>query len=358
MGTITSITQEIIPGTEASSGWRPGGELRFFMRNLLLTWLCTATAVGAPCLTAGRECTEWVRLGDRGAGSLIYRSYPLAERNEAIERALVMVHGASRDADNYFRTAMAAAFLAGALNNTMLIAPRYASNDGRGCRDTLAADELNWPCNGNSWRSGGAAAQDRTLTSYDLMDDILKKLANRDVFPNLKEIVVAGHSAGGQFVTRYEMANLVHEKLGVPVTYVVANPSSYAYPDATRPIRGRIRCADYDSWPYGLKNRRGYAERLTDEQLKKQMASRPVTYLLGEIDILPLGGFDGSCAAMAQGPTRLARGEAFGKYVDGKYGAKHKIQEVNLCGHNARCMFTADEALPVIFPAVDSVSGK
>jgi hypothetical protein len=84
--------------------------------------------------------------------------------------------------------------------------------------------------------------------------------------------------------------------------------------------------------------------------LKQQIIARPVTYLLGEIDILPLGGFDGSCPAMAQGPTRLARGQAFGKYIDEKYGAKHKIQEVHLCGHNARCMFTAEEALPIIFP--------
>ena len=36
-------------------------------------------------------------------------------------------------------------------------------------------------------------------------------------------------------MTRYEMANQVHDTLGVPVTYVVANPSSYAYPDAGRP---------------------------------------------------------------------------------------------------------------------------
>ena len=48
----------------------------------------------------------------------------------------------------------------------------------------------------------------------------------------MKAIVVAGHSAGGQFVNRYEMSNSVHDTLGVPVSYVVANPSSYAWPDA------------------------------------------------------------------------------------------------------------------------------
>jgi hypothetical protein len=72
--------------------------------------------------------------------------------------------------------------------------------------------------------------------------------------------------------------------------------------------------------------------------------------LLGELDILPLGGFDGSCRAMAQGPTRLARGQAFARYVNEKFGAKHTVTIVPLCGHNARCMFTSEAALPLVFP--------
>jgi hypothetical protein len=99
-----------------------------------------------------------------------------------------------------------------------------------------------------------------------------------------------------------------------------------------------------------LLNRAGYTARIPDEQLKKQLASRPVTYLLGEIDILPLGGFDGSCPAMAQGPTRRARGEAFARFVAEKLGVKQPVVIVPLCGHNARCMFTADAALPLLFP--------
>ena len=171
--------------------------------------------------------------------------------------------------------------------------------------------------------------------------------------------MVAGHSAGGQYVTRYEMANKVHDTLGVPMTYVVANPSSYAYLDSTRPVpdaadfrpfRDARNCTTYDHWPYGLQGRTGYAAKLGDDQLKKQLAARPVTYLLGEIDILPLGGFDSSCPAMAQGPTRLARGQAYAKYVSEKYDAHHKVVVVPLCGHNGRCMFTSDPALPILFP--------
>jgi len=286
----------------------------------------------------------------KSARSLIYRSHPLDQKNENIRRALIMVHGAGRDADNYFRTAMAAAFLGGALDDAVVISPRFASNDGRSCKDTLASEEVNWSCSGDSWRSGGVAISNGTLTSYDFTDELLRKLARKDSFPNLKMIVVAGHSAGGQYVTRYEMANQVHEKLGVPVLYVVSNPSSYAYLDSSRPGAQNASCANFDRWPYGIQNRTGYAGKLSVEKLKDQLASRPVVYLLGELDTLPLAGFDSSCSAMAQGASRLARGQAFAAYVKEKYHAQHQVTTVPLCGHNARCIFTAEPALKVIFP--------
>ena len=317
-----------------------------------------STIAAEPCTRATPECTEWVNLGGQ-AQALIYRTYPVDKKTEQITRALVVVHGAGRDADNYFRTGLAAAFLAGALNDTIVIAPRFASNDGRGCRDTLAANEINWSCSGDTWRSGGVSASNKELTSYDLMDVILRRLARKNIFPNLKAIVVCGHSAGGQYVTRYEMANQVHDKLGVPITYVVSNPSSYAYLDAERPAgaNSELRpfgdarnCTTYDNWPYGLKSRSGYTAKISDDQMKQQLASRSVTYLLGELDILPLGGFDSSCPAMAQGPTRLARGQTFANYVNAKYKAQHKAIVIPLCGHNARCMFTAELALPILFP--------
>jgi pimeloyl-ACP methyl ester carboxylesterase len=327
-------------------------------RALALLALIPAASFGAVCVT-NEGCTEWIRLGEGPARSLIYRTYSLDVKNEQVTRALVMIHGAGRDAGNYFRTAVAAAFLAGALEDTVVLAPRFASNDGRGCLDRLAPDEVSWSCNGDSWRSGGASNSNPNLTSYDLADEILRRLARRDAFPNLKAIVVAGHSAGGQFVTRYEMANRIHDSLGVPVKYVVANPSSYAYLDSMRPTAdGREfrafsdarNCTTYDRWPYGLKDRSGYAARLDADQLKRQLAGRPVTYLAGELDVLPLAGFDSSCPAMAQGPTRLARAGAYVKYVNQKFGARHESLVVPLCGHNARCMFTADPVLAILFP--------
>jgi hypothetical protein len=174
------------------------------------------------------------------------------------------------------------------------------------------------------------------------------------------------------------MANRVHDTLGVAVSYVVAKPSSYAWPDSSRPLpvddaapdsaKGAWEtekvhtkfsygpfqaslCANYNRWPAGLGERSsGYTAKTTDEQLEKQLVSRRTTFLFGQVDTLPLGGFDSSCPAMAQGATRRARGEAYVKYVNEKLGARHAVQIVPECGHNDRCIYTTDSVLPVIFP--------
>jgi hypothetical protein len=335
------------------------------MRHTALSVLVASLLAAAPtssaaqCTSASPACVEWIGLGAGASRSLVYRSFPLTVRNEKISRVLIVVHGQGRDADNYFRSALAAAFLAGAMDDTLVIAPRFTSNDGN-CRDTLEANEVSWACAGQSWRSGAAAVNDKALTSYDFMDQLLRTVASTKTFPNLRAIVLTGHSAGGQYVSRYEMANTVHETLAVPVTYVVSNPSSYGYPDANRPVEtgkqfrafGDARnCTTYDRWPYGLKERIGYSARLTDDRIRTQLVSRPTVYLLGELDILPLAGFDSSCPAMAQGPTRLARGQWFAAYMKDTYGAqRHTLVQVPLCGHNARCMYTAELALPILFP--------
>jgi pimeloyl-ACP methyl ester carboxylesterase len=332
-------------------------------------------APGAPCTTARAVCEQWIALGG-SARSLVYTTFPLDKPNRAVTRALIMVHGAGRNADHYFETSTAAGFLAGALDNTIIIAPRFIA-----APDKPETNEVLWPNRGDSWKSGGMSPSNPTISSFDLADDLLRKLADKKNFPNLTMIVVAGHSAGGQFATRYAMAGKVHDTLrGVTVSYVVANPSTYAWPATVRPLPvgdanpvdaykaslepnaemvhaqytygpfDATKVADYDHWPAGLEHRTGYTAQMSDDQLKKQLVERPTTYLLGQVDVLPLGGFDSSPVAMAQGPTRRARGEAFFKYVNETLGAKHNAIIVPECGHNDRCIFTTAVVLPVIFP--------
>jgi hypothetical protein len=208
-----------------------------------------ADAAAQPCARAVPSCTEFVEFAGPSTRILIYRTHPLDQKSADIARALVVVHGAGRDADNYFRHVLAGAYLAGALDNTVVVSMRFASNDGLACRDTLDAGELNWQCGGpGRWTAGGIPvgtssglfATGVNVTSFDAADAVVRKLRKRDIFPNLRAIVVSGHSAGGQFVSRYQMANQVHDASGAPITYVVANPSSYAYPDNLRPTASAV----------------------------------------------------------------------------------------------------------------------
>lgn len=333
------------------------------------------TRSSGPCTKAVTACERWILWKGGPARSMVYASYPLDARNPAITRALIMVHGAGRNADHYFETSTAAGFLAGALENTIIIAPHFTAG-----RDTAKANEVIWPEGANSWRSGGISPNNPTISSFDFVDEIIRKLADKKIFPNLSRIVVTGHSAGGQYATRYEMTNKVHNTPGVSISYVVANPSSYAWPVAVRPLPvgnadpstadkealGRngekvnteftygaadtTKAPRYNRWPAGLDSVAGYAAGTSVDQLRKQLVERPTTYLLGQVDVLPLGGFDSSPNAMAQGPTRRARGEAFFKYVNDSLGAKHNAIIVPECGHNDRCIYTTDIVFPVIFP--------
>jgi pimeloyl-ACP methyl ester carboxylesterase len=349
--------------------------LRLAAATLVLASL-PAAAQTAPCTQATTKCQEWVTYSAAPARSLIYTTYRLDKPNPKITRALIMVHGAGRNPDHYFETATAAGFLANALDNTVIIAPRFTAGN-----DKTDANEVVWPERRDSWRSGGMSPSNPTLSAFDFADQLLRKLADRKIFPNLKKIVVTGHSAGGQFANRYGMANRVDGTLGdVQVSYVVANPSSYAWPSAVRPlvvgdadtldaykaslephaeeVHSRFtygpfdisRAPTYNKWPAGLEDRAGYTGGMSDAQLTKNLVARPTTYLLGQVDVLPLGGFDSSPSAMAQGPTRRARGEAFYKYVNETLGAKHKAIIVPECGHNDRCIYTTDIVFPVIFP--------
>jgi pimeloyl-ACP methyl ester carboxylesterase len=338
-----------------------------------------ASAAQAPCTEASASCTEMMMVPGAKGGTMIYRSYSLSRPEPAVTHALIIIHGLGRDADSYYASALAGTFTAHALADTIVVAPHFSSSEGS-CKDSLAMGEIGWHCQprNDTWRTGGESVEGG-VTSFDVVDELLRRLNDRRQFPNLRTIVISGHSAGGQFVQRYAMANTVHDTLEVKPTYVVMNPSSYAYLDELRPTDaaflehlnalapgfhegldkplasfGRYRdakaCTTFDTWPYGLHERNGYVAKVSEEILKKNAVERPTTFLAGEYDILPLHGFDGSCAAMAQGSTRLSRAFAYVKYIDEKYGAKHEMHMVGGCGHSGRCMLVSGESAKFLFP--------
>jgi len=317
------------------------------VRGPVLLTLLAGLVHAQPCTKGTAACTEPLPFPG-GRFVTVYRSHSLAKGHAKATRALVVIHGAGRNADDYYPSATAAAFLAGGLDDTIVVAPRFAGTGTRTCNDVLAKGELGFACGGDDWRGGGPAVGAPAVTSYDVIDELIRRFADKRKYPKLKNVVLMGHSAGGQFLSRYAAASKM-EPAGVAVRYVVSNPSSYLYLDAARPgpTQG---CAGYNQWKYGMENRTGYAAEVADDVMGKNLARRDVVYLLGEYDVTPQFGFDASCGAMAQGPNRLQRGLDYFAYITSKHGAKHTLVKVPNCGHNGRCMLVANEARAVLFP--------
>jgi hypothetical protein len=144
-------------------------------------------------------------------------------------------------------------------------------------------------------------------------------MSNPFLFPNLREVVIAGHSAGGQFAHRYAaMSTVAYSRPALQFRYVTANPSSYVYLDSKRPTPPYgwpfvvpSGYPGYDNYKYGLQNRYGYAAQISSTQIKAQYEARHVIYLLGANDTLRDDSLDDSPAADLQGTHRLDRGRFY-----------------------------------------------
>ncbi|MGQ7933513.1 alpha/beta hydrolase [Paraburkholderia sp. D1E] len=277
-----------------------------------------------------------------------------------VTRAVIVIHGKLRNADVYFRTAQNARDAAHAdADSTLLIAPQFLATLDLRVHDE-PADLLRWT--GDAWMGGEAARAPSPISSYTVLDAIVTRLADRKLFPNLRHVVFAGHSGGGQVVQRYAVAarNIdVLTQEGIDVRYVVASPSTYAYFDAQRPNAQGVatpfdaaQCADFNQWKYGMDNRPPYLDDRSPAQLEATYASRRIDYLVGGADDDPQqSALDKSCAAEAQGPQRVARAEAYYRYIQSRHpeGLKQSFHIVPGVGHNGARMLTSVCALSAMF---------
>ena len=332
-------------------------------------FLATTAFAATPCLNPSLACSEKLAIGAKGQHVLIYRNHSPLKGDNSVEHALVMVHGAQRNGDGYFATALAAAASRGQLLNTVVIAPSFKGDNGRACKDEHEPGELFWDCQG--WNAGYTATNSdkaKPASSYDAMDRIVALLNDRARFPKLKTIVLAGHSGGGQFMNRYAAANRAGQKSALPIRYVAANPSSFVYLNDLRPPAGggctangkcpgpfemyseAAACPGYNTYRYGLDGLEGYAAITGADAIRAEYPKRDMTYLYGDLDNLQDSDLDKTCGAQAQGPNRRERSLAYWNYITSQFGATHKLVVVPRCGHNAACMFTASAGAKVLFP--------
>ena len=297
-----------------------------------------------------------------GRGVLpLYASLPLADTavQPDIERAVLVFHGRLRDADVYWRSAQKAlAAVPAQAPHTLLVVPQFLAERDVAAHG-LAPETLRWTLEG--WEGGEPALAPARVSSFEAIDAVLALLADRHRFPHLAQVVVAGHSGGGQVVQRYAVVGQGEAALaavGVPVRYVVANPSSYLYFSADRPqADGGFKplppqdCPTVDQWKYGWADAPAYATQLSPQAYEARYVKRDVTYLLGGLDVDPAHpALDKSCAGEAQGPYRLARGRAYASYLQSRHpDLKPAVHEVPGVGHDGDRMLGSACGLAALF---------
>ena len=317
----------------------------------------------------------------RGSGDLpLYislngRSIDLTKPQPVVTRALLIFHGKLRDADVYNDSGLHAIKTAGAeaVASTLLITPQFlAKVDTDAFR--LPANVLRWAPEG--WM-GGLNAIDATgaetgPSSFDAIDAILMRLADRKIFPNLKTVVLAGHSGGAQVVQRYAIVGHGGDVLiraGVHVRYVIANPSSYLYFSPERPDLNsktdftfgppaKTCYAKYDKWKYGINEPPPYVEGADFRDLEAQYLRRDVTYLLGTKDIDPNHpALDKTCSGEVEGPYRFFRGKAYFRYIELRHpelstsSASQRLEYVPGVDHDGEKMLNSVCGLNALFDA-------
>ena len=271
-----------------------------------------------------------------------------------VQRALIVIHGRLRNAQTYLHSAEQAATQAGQLSTTLIIAPQFL-NERDGRRHALSDTVLRW--HANDWMAGEPAVGPTPVSSYAALDQILERLGERKRFPDLREVVIAGHSGGAQVVQRYALTTEADKTLegeGINVRYVIANPSSYAYFDTQRPVAGfdPATCPGFNTWKYGLKDLPAYAKGQKPASLEQAYTRRDITYLLGAKDTDPnQPALDKSCEAEAQGAYRLIRGHHYFDYLSQRHlqGLNQRLVEVPGVGHNGDQMFTSPEGQQALF---------
>jgi hypothetical protein len=297
-----------------------------------------------------------------------FSNHSLEVSRSDISRAVVVLHGVERNASDYYNNMITSTFMRPTLSDsTVIIAPQFLTEEDINFHK-LDKEHLYWTEGG--WTSGSNSRSESTnprparIASLAVLDSVMSRIIS--TFPNLRSIVFAGHSAGGQVVNRYSAAStfpdVLCEKNNVITKFIVANPSSYVYMDNKRAVSGKMDqfevpnndCSGYNDWKFGLDNLFTYPATTGRGQIRNFLGKRNIAYLVGELDNNPnSSSLDNSCEARLQGRHRLERGIIYFNYLKNYYGEEIlKLQTLDIipnAGHDNFKMFTSEKGLFHLF---------
>ena len=253
---------------------------------------------------------------------LYFADHDLQECDTNTQYAVIVIHGVTSGTHDYARTIRPNLETNyPALPKPYIIAPCFPFEK------LLAKSNFKgyacWKQGG--WAAGGDSVNAGPICAYDVVDEVFAKLMDVNVFPRLKNVLLMGYSAGGQFVNRYVAVGKAPRRPGVKIDFAVGAPSSWLYLDNRRPQKdGTFKplfgdeWANYNKWHYGLdgKDDCRYVKNVSVSTMWENVSSRSVLCFCGLEDNDPSGRYvASSCAARAEGESRLARFRNFRRYV-------------------------------------------
>jgi pimeloyl-ACP methyl ester carboxylesterase len=278
-----------------------------------------------------------------------YRNRPIDVADPRVTRAIIVIHGAGGNASAYFDR-INNIIPSSLHDNVMVIAPYF--------QDPSAAKSGDFWWDGD-WREGGDSGG---ISSYAVLDKFVETVRNGN-FPNLKWVVICGHSAGGQTTQRYAAFTDIDLKTtpnSALVKFVPANPSSYVYLNEYRNPEGDgtwvIPAQDcssgdgYNEWKYGLTGLYGYTAARGADFARTHLQACKVELLAGTADTYDNGDLDLDCGAEWQGPFRYQRAHIFKMFMDKYYPANHfGITDVPGVDHDSTAMFASPQGMNALF---------
>ncbi|MCA0449763.1 MAG: hypothetical protein LCH62_08315 [Proteobacteria bacterium] len=262
----------------------------------------------------------------------VFSDKKLIDPHPGIERVVIGVQDPARNAGLEFDRLTR---LFADQSSTMTIVPQFLAAQDTD-RHRLGPDFARWTLDG--WKDGGNsrpaafADQGALASSFEAIDALLLFLADRQSFPDLKQVALVGFGQTARFVQLYAATAQglgATERAGIAVRFVVAAADTYVYFDEERPSRDdatgfaefdRRQCNAFNYWPYGFVLPAPYASAsgaLARDQARVY-AQRDVVYLIGERDS-DVG--ERGCEARAQGRDRPERLTNYLRYLAKLNGA-------------------------------------
>ena len=283
--------------------------------------------------------------------------------NSSVKLAVIHIHGINRNSRDYFNVISQAADYANLYKNNVFLAPQYVTQDDKTALN-LSNDYLYW--NSDYDRGANSLNTPENVSAFGVLDSMVNQLVSS--YPNLYQIIISGHSRGGQLTQRYAGSNTVENNISVPIRYVTAGPSSYFYLDNERRIIGTenqfevpsTACNYYNDWKYGLENLSPYPYISTvgAATIRNQYKNREIFYLVGADDNSTTDpNLATDCASMLQGNQRVQRFDIFRNYLEQYYinnynfdiNTNHNWAAVSGVGHSNRSVFTSTTGLNAEF---------